>query len=239
MKIETKQKIFKLIISVAILLVICLAIYLPLKLTGALNKITNADDLKNIIKSGGIYSYLIFFTLQFIQVTFLPLPAFVTTAVGALIFGPWIAFIISLFAVLCGSMFAFFLGRKVGRPIINWIVGKETANKWEEKLSKGKYFFFLMMLFPFFPDDILCIVAGTTNISWKFFIITNLITRPINLLVICFVGSGQIIPYSGWGIPVWIVLIALMISAFIISIKYNEKIEKMLLKLCNKKEKDK
>ena len=236
---ETKVKIIKTIIVLFLLVAIVLAIYLPLKLTGALEKIDSAEKLKEVINSYGVYSYVVFFIVQFLQTTILPIPAVVTTVAGTLIFGPWITIALSLSAVLLGSIFSFFLGKKVGRKIVIWIAGEKDTIKWEEKLSKGKYVFFLMMLFPLFPDDILCIVVGTTNMSWKFFIITNLITRPISIVMTAFLGSGTIIPFSGWGIPIWILLVLFAIVCFYLSIRYQQQIENFIMKLSGKMAKEK
>ena len=91
-----------------------------------------------------------------------------------------------------------------------------------------------MMLFPFFPDDILCIVAGVTNMSNKFFIITNLITRPVSVFCTCFIGSGYLIPFKGWGIYVWILFVILLILVFLLSTKYQKNIEDFILKIDKK-----
>lgn len=235
MKTETKTKILKISIICFCLLAIILAIYLPLKLSGTLDKISTAEDLKELILSGGVYSYLIFFVIQFLQVCLLPIPAFATTVAGALVFGPWIACLISFISIMLASIFCFFMGRKVGRKLVVWVAGESDTKKWEQKLEKGKYVFFLMMLFPVFPDDILCLVVGaTTSISYKFFIITNLITRPIAIVSTCFIGSGYLIPFSGWGIPVWIALILICALVFYLSIKFEPQIEKFILKLSMK-----
>jgi hypothetical protein len=60
MKTETRNKILKTLVIVTLLVFVFLAIYLPLKLTEAIDKINSADDLKQIILSGGAFSYLIF-----------------------------------------------------------------------------------------------------------------------------------------------------------------------------------
>ncbi len=231
---EKKAKIIKIFIIVISLIVIALAIYLPLKLTGTIDKIDSAEELKEFILAGGGYSYFIFVFIQFLQVTFLPLPAAVTTVAGTLVFGPWITFGLSLLAVMLGSIFAFYLGRKIGRKLVIWVAGEKDAIKWEEKLRRGKYVYFLMMLFPVFPDDILCIVAGCIGMNWKFFLVTNIITRPISIGLTCFLGSGEIIPFSGWGIPVWIVLIIIAIIIFYLSVKYQPKIEEFVTNLADK-----
>ena len=239
MKKETKVKLIKISVIVLILIAICLAIYLPLQLTGTLNKIDSAEELKEIILKGGAYSYLIFFVIQFLQVCLVPIPAIITTLAGTMVFGPWITSLISIIAVISASVFSFFLGKKIGRKLVVWVAGEEETKKWEEKINRGKYVFFLMMLFPFFPDDILCLVAGATGMTYKFFIITNIITRPIGIISTCFLGSGQLIPFSGWGIPVWIVLIILGAILFYLSFKFQPQIENFVLKLAGKMDKNK
>ncbi len=239
MKKETKVKLIKISVIVLILIAICLAIYLPLQLTGTLNKIDSAEELKEIILKGGAYSYLIFFVIQFLQVCLVPIPAIITTLAGTMVFGPWITSLISIIAVISASVFSFFLGKKIGRKLVVWVAGEEETKKWEEKINRGKYVFFLMMLFPFFPDDILCLVAGATGMTYKFFIITNIITRPIGIISTCFLGSGQLIPFSGWGIPVWIILIILGAILFYLSFKFQPQIENFVLKLAGKMDKNK
>lgn len=234
MKKETKIKILKICIVILIIVAIFLAIYLPLKLTGTLDKIDSAEKLKEIILQSGGYGYVIFFLIQFVQVSFLPIPAMVTTVAGTLVFGPWITSLISIVAVILASLFSFFLGKKLGRRAVVWIAGEKETKKWEEKLARGKYVFFLMMLFPLFPDDILCLVVGATGMSYKFFLITNIITRPIGIITTCFLGSGHLIPFSGWGIPVWIVLIIVGAILFYLSFKFQPQIEKFVLSLADK-----
>jgi len=234
-----KGKIIRAIIVVSILTAVILGAYFALKYTGVLDRFDSAEEIKTFILSGGNWSVFIFIFIQFLQVTFLPLPAFVTTVAGALIFGPLNASIMSLIAIMLGSIFAFFLGRKFGKGILVWIAGKEDADKWTKKLTNGKYMYFLMMLFPVFPDDVLCIAAGVTQMSFKFFFFTNLITRPIGIFCTCFLGSGSLIPFSGYGLIIWPILIVLLIILFILSIKYREKIEEFVEKLSKRKYKTK
>jgi len=227
-------KFLRFLIVIFVLILIISIGFLILKYTNLLDKFNNLEEVKNFILSGGNFSLIIFVVLQFLQVTFLPIPAFITTVAGALVFGPWKSFILSFIAIMLGSFFAFYLGRKFGKKILVWIAGQEDANKWTRKLTNGKYAFFLMMLFPAFPDDLLCIAAGVTNMTFKFFTITNLITRPIGIICICFLGSGTLIPYSGWGLIVWPILLVLLVVLFILSIKYQDKIEKFVDNLSSK-----
>jgi len=233
-KLSKKKKLFRTLLIVAIITAIVLAIYLPLKLTGTLDKIDSAESLKEIINNFGAWSRVIFAVLQFLQVTFLPLPAMVTTLAGVYLFGLWETTLLSIIAIMLGRLFAFFLGRKIGVPVVKWMIGKEDMEKWADILARGKYTFFLMLVLPFFPDDILCMVAGITSITWKFFIIANILGVTIACFTICFFTSGQIIPFNGWGIPVWIVIGIALVVLFICSFKYKDKIESFVTSLGEK-----
>ena len=227
-------KIFlKLALSLSLVLLVVGLIYWILSSTGALDKIDSVADLKETIQGFGIWSRLFFLVLQFLQVTFIPLPSALTTLAGTILFGPLQSFILSITGIFLGSLLAFHLGRKWGKPLARWIVG-DSYDKLEENLTKGRYMFFLMLLFPFFPDDMLCLMAGATNMTYKFFIYSVLITRPISLFFLCFMGSGQIIPFNGWGIPVWCLMGICLATLMILSIKKQKEIEVFLNKINNK-----
>ena len=133
----------------------------------------------------------------------------------------------------------FWIGRKAGRRFLNWMIGKESSEKWIDRMSNGKYLFFLMMLFPMFPDDILCVVAGLTNMSFSFFLWTNLLARGVGIACTVFFGSGAIIPFHGWGLIVWGILIILVAILFYLSVRYKNKIDEIIKVLFKKKDKTK
>ena len=81
-------------------------------------------------------------------------------------------------------------------------------------------------------------IVGTTNMTWKFFIITNLITRPIGIVSTCFLSSG-IIPFTGWWLLLWAVLAIGCLILFILSYKYQPQIENYIMKLSSKLDKKK
>ncbi len=230
-----KKKILRTILIVLLFGGILILGYFFLVWTGIWESVNTVEKVKNLILGFGFYGRLVFVTLQFLQVTILPIPSAITTIAGSIIYGPFQAFLLSLSGVLLGSFVAFLLGRTFGKKIVVFMVGKETCEKWQQGLSKAKYSFLVMMLLPFFPDDVLCLVAGMTDMSWDFFAICQFITRPIGILVTCYVGSGQLIPYHGWGLVVWTVLLISVIIILFLTTKYKENIEKFMIKLIKRK----
>ena len=236
---KEKFKIYKLSITLFVLGIIVVLGYYICYINDWLKYFEDTETIKNIILSSGGWGIVIFFLIQFFQVIFAPIPAMATTLVGVAIYGPLVGSLISVAGVLLGSFFAFFLGRIFGRKVVVWIAGEEQTKKYCDLLNdKGKFLLVLMFLFPVFPDDLLCLVAGITSMSFRFFFFASLITRPIGIFVTAYVGSGQLIPYSGWGLYVWPILIVLLVVAFILTWKYQDKIEKYLIqKFTSKKDK--
>ncbi len=228
---EAKKKtIIRTTLVIAIFVLVIVFSYLILIWTGVWEDINSVDKIKNFILRMGFWGRFTFVLLQFLQVTFLPIPSAVTTLAGAIIFGPLQASLLSLSGILFGSTFAFLLGRVFGKKLIVFMAGQESAKKWTKILTDARYSFFVMMIMPIFPDDILCLIAGATDMSWTFFSITNLIARPLGVFMTCYFGSGEIIPYSGWGLAVWAVFLIVVAVLVYLSFKYSKKIESFLRK---------
>lgn len=188
------------------------------------------EDARAWFESFGAWAWIIFFLIQLLQVIILPIPAQVTTVAGIAFLGPWKTFFISSVAVMLGSFIAFAFGKFFGIKIAYKIAKKETVDKYRELLNKkGRMILPIMFLFPLFPDDLLCFIAGTTTMSWLYFSIITLVTRLVGIACTCFFLSGDIIPFSGWGIPVWIVIAIALIVTAILLLKYQDKIEKFII----------
>ncbi|MBO5954570.1 MAG: TVP38/TMEM64 family protein [Clostridia bacterium] len=237
---KTAQSSFlRLFLTITILIALVIVSYIIIKTTGVWEKINSIEKLKAIVESGGMFSYLVFVLLQILQTTVLQIPAIFVTIAGTLVFGRWTAFILSFIAVMIGSIIMFWVGRKFGRKFLNWLAGHEEADKWIDRMSHGKYLFFLMMLFPLFPDDILCVIAGFTNMSFTYFLVTNLIARSIGIACTVFFGSGSVIPFTGWGLIVWGVIILVVATLFYLSVKYQNKIDEVVNQFIKKDKKKK
>lgn len=230
-----KKKIFRSLFIILLFVGIIVLGYFVLVWTGLWESVNSVEKIKSFILGFGFYGRLAFVILQFLQVTILPIPSAIITVAGSIIYGPLQATLLSLAGILLGSFFAFLLGRSFGKKIVNFMVGKETCDKMRRGLSQAKYSFLVMMLLPFFPDDILCLVAGMTDMSWDYFAVVQIISRPIGILITCYVGSGELIPYHGWGLIVWGIIIAVVLVILILTTKYKDNIEKFMLKLLKKK----
>ncbi len=224
----TRGKILRLVLVLIIVAIVLVVGYFILRATGLWEKVNSIEKIRNIVEKGGAFSFVIFLIFQILQTTILQIPAIFVTIAGALIFGNWTAFFLSYLGVMIGSIIMFWIGRKAGRKFLNWLIGSDSAEKWINRISSGKYLFFLMMVFPMFPDDILCVVAGMTNISFSFFFWTNILARGLGIACTVFFGTGTIIPFYGWGLIVWAVIFVIIAVLFYLSVRYKNKIDDVL-----------
>ena len=222
------KTIFK--ISVVVLAIISFALLLVylLKISGIADKIDSIDDLRNYVASFGYLAVIIYVVMNFLQVVILPIPGFIAVGTGVALFGPLKTSIYSLIGILSGSFVAFFIGRVLGYKVVRWIVGKETLDKSLKSVkNKDKVVLTFMFLFPFFPDDVLCFVAGLSSMSTAYFSIMITVCRIISVALSAYSLNGNIIPFNTWwGIVLWVVVFALTALLSIYLYKNGDKIER-------------
>lgn len=227
----TLKKLQRIAIVALFIMLFVLSVYFVLNFCGLWEKLNSVSKFKSFILSLGFYGRSAFVLFQFLQVTFIPIPSPILIIAGSIIYGPFQAGLLSLAGILLGSAFAFFLGKIFGQKIVRFMVGKEAQKKWTKFLNNCKFSFVLMMFLPCFPDDILCLVAGLTDMSWTFFMVTQFITRPIGIFSVSIFSSGNLIPYHGWGLIVWAVIFILAFFLIYLSNKYSQNIESFLKRI--------
>ncbi len=234
MNAERKAMIKKLVISCLVIAAIVGVGYLIMHLLGW-TKLTQ-EELQEYINSTGAIAPLIYIGVSFLQVTFVPIPGSITILAGNYLFGTGLAFLYSYIGMFIGALFAFFLGRIIGRPFVNWVAGsKEKVDEWLAKLKgRENVLLFFMFFFPFFPDDILCSIAGILKTTWFEFIIMQVITRATSIAGTLFFMSGQIIPFEGWGLVILGIVAVIFVAAFIVCFKNAEKINGFFDRLIDK-----
>lgn len=182
-----------------------------------------------ITSSSGWLVYLAIWFIMFLQVTILNIPAYVilTTSINVglkTLSFPYLLTVIS--AYMAGCLLAYAIGRKFGVKAIKWVAGSEEEfNKWSLFLNqKGKWYYFFTILLPIFPDDLLCLVAGSTKFHFGLYTLFNLVGRTIGLvtMLLTLEALGSI----GGGFPFLIILwavalLAEVIGYFIMKKKYK------------------
>ena len=225
MKREQIIKILKVAIISTIIMLVAEAIF---DIPGVTNWFSDI-----ITSNKGILVWIIIWIIMFLQVTILNIPAYVILSASTSIEGietlsfAYIAVVLS--AYMAGCLFAYWLGYKFGKKAVRWCAGSdEDYEKWSDYLNKkGKLWYFLTVIFPFFPDDLLCLVAGSVKFNLAWYTLANAVGRSVGLITM--IITLKFVTNFGNGIPimliVWAVaLIAELIFYYVIKSK-NKKTE--------------
>lgn len=195
--------------------------------SGFFQAVCSLDALRSYIDRFAPYSHLLFFLVQFLSVILAPIPSNLTAAAGGVLFGVWPAFLLTFSAVVTGSLLVFWLARTLGRDFADRLVSRKLSEKYQNILrAKAPVFLTLALLFPFFPDDMLCILAGLTSLSFRRFALIVLLTRPWGLLFASALGDVTL-KLSAW---VMIPIALLGLAVFLLGLKYGDQAEDLLLR---------
>lgn len=199
--------------------------------TGFFEAAGSQQKLGEYIARCAPWSHLAYFGIQLASVVIAPIPSNLTAAAGAYLFGLWPSFLLTWGAVALGSAIVFALARALGQAFVSQFVSEKLSHKYLDVIRRKRdVFLALAFLFPFFPDDILCILAGLTDISFKRFLLLVVIARPWGLLVSCMVGSATLsIPW--WGMAL---LGAGGLAVFLLAMKYGDRLEEAVMKRLEK-----
>lgn len=153
---------------------------------------TNRDQLELFIRQSSFWGPLLFIVIQIAQVVIAVIPGGLTCLAGVVFFGPWCGFLYSAVGILIGSCINFYLARRYGEKFIRLFVNDETYEKTRKKFLTGKKFdvvFTAAILLPGAPDDVLCMLAGLTDMSWRKFLTILFLGRPVTIVVYSLGGA--------------------------------------------------
>lgn len=134
----------------------------------------------------GNYSIFIFILLQILQL-FLPfLPSAITVTAGVILYGPVVGNIYNYVGISTGSILAFLVVRRYGEPALHKLVSEKRIRKYQDKLKNRKAFerFFTTVVFtPLAPDNVVCYLAGLSDMSVKKVVTVILLGKPLSIVI--------------------------------------------------------
>ena len=227
---EGKKRARRIALAVLVVLALAAGVF-ALYRNGWFERIDSVEELRALIDRAGAFAGIVFFLLQMLTVIIAPIPSNVTMMAGALALGFWQAMLLGIAAIWAGSMLMFLLARRLGHRAVQRWMDHGIMEKYLPVIEeKQDMFLFLTLLFPFFPDDMLCILAGLTSMPAGRFALIMLLARPWGLVFAALLGSGTL-SLPPWG---WAVLVAVLAAVFVLALKYSGQIEERLFALASR-----
>jgi len=188
--------------------------------------LTSKDKIVNFIASLGILAPIVFIFLSIIETVVAPIPGQIIGLAGGFIFGWW-GLALNFIATGIGCFIVFYLSRRFGRPLAEKMIKKASLDKFDHLTQeKGSLVFFLIFLIPGLPNDIICYIAGLTEIPIKRLMLLVLLGRLPSMIMTNFIGAGL---SEDSLLPIFIITIITVILLAIIIVR-RDKILKMISK---------
>lgn len=212
--------------ALAVVAFLCLAAAL-FHYSGLLSLFTDEKRMADFLAELGPWGFAGFVLLQSSQVVLAPIPGEATGLLGGYLYGPWLGTLLSTIGLTAGSLAAFFISRKMGRPLVEKFIDPETVAKFDTVLkNEGNFIAFLLFLLPGFPKDYLCYILGLGTIGYGLFFVISTVGRFAGTVLLNFGGAylreGR---YRDFAL---IATAALLVAVF--SLIFRKKIEEKLFR---------
>lgn len=228
------KKLLKVLATILALVAIGVGLYFLLRHLG----VTDQASLQRIIKSAGAWGPIVFFLLQVSMAVLLSVVpgtnlTFLILA-GTIFDNIFLAVFLALLGVWTSSILLFVVGDTLGEKVAIKLVGADDLKKAQDLIdTKSKIYLPIMFLFPFFPDDALCLTAGMTKMKYRYFIPMVMVFRSIGALttvltsyysqdLFVFLGLNNLSPIS------WIMLANLIAFDVFVVYKFTKWLEKKM-----------
>ncbi len=191
--------------------------------------LSNRDKMVNAVNSLGIFGPLLYIALQVLQTVVAPIPGQIVGSVGGFLFGPW-GIVWTTIGSSIGAYIVFKLSRKFGRPLMEKLFKKSVISKFEFILDakSAPFILFAIFLLPGLPDDLVCYLAGLTNVPIKKLMVLLVLGHLPSIIVTNFFGDG-----ASENLPLVVAIGILTLIVLGIGVWQRERIINFLKKTAN------
>lgn len=157
------------VLRILLIVFITLGIWFIFYAFGGVNK------FRQIINAAGPWAPLAYVLLKVMIYVAAPLSSLPFQILSGAIFGIWYGTFLTLIGSTVGGSINFFIGRYLGRPITNYVVGDQKMKKVDEIGNEVGGWRVLLLIRIFIPwiYDFVSYATGLTDIRfWKYLIVT-------------------------------------------------------------------
>ena len=143
--------------------------------------LSSQERLRSFVDGFGAAGAAVFMLFQAVQVVVPILPGGLGCLAGVILFGPWYGFLYNYIGICAGSLAAFAIARNCGRPLLYRMFPRKMIDRydrWSNERGRFARWFAFLIFIPVAPDDYLCFLAGTTEISWRLYTAIILLCKP-------------------------------------------------------------
>jgi uncharacterized membrane protein YdjX (TVP38/TMEM64 family) len=173
------------------------------------------ERLRAFVQGFGVLAPLAMIGIQVSQVLFAPVPGQVVGVVAGLTFGVVWGTTLVMVGAGIGTFLGIFIAKRYGRPAVERFVEDETLERFDGLAEEyGMLPFALLILLPGFPDDAICLIAGLSELDFKWLVIWGTVLRLPGFLALAMTGDTLAVHGVKWFIVAVAILAAVSLALF-------------------------
>ena len=159
-------------------------------LLASLQWFSDLDAVTTSIKGYGFWGPAILSSLFILQTFLAFIPGQALMVASGYVYGFTNGILITWASLVIGGQMAFWLARRYGRPFAEQWISASVLDRWDKiTAGQGILFYTVTLVLPFFPNDAMCYVAGLGNMSFRRFLVANILGRGIASFLTVLVGA--------------------------------------------------
>jgi uncharacterized membrane protein YdjX (TVP38/TMEM64 family) len=150
--------------------------------------LTSVEGLQGFLAGFGLWAPLAYALVGASEAVFPVIPGSVTILAAPLLFGPVVGIVTAYAATCLGSIAVFFLSRHVGTDLLHARFRPATVERYLGWLGHRHFtrWFAIGIALPVAPDDLLCYLAGMSQMRPRTFMLLILLLKPWALILYTF-----------------------------------------------------
>lgn len=147
----------------------------------------SATNMKNMLREHRSAAKVIYLSVCFLQPIILPMPEVVTVSAGSAILGSFTSICLSFLGTISGIIVMYVIAKVGGQKLVLKFVKERHLKRYQEYVGKNETFILaLMFIIPVLPDEIICVGAGISGVSFKKFMVVASVSKLITSSVLSY-----------------------------------------------------
>ncbi len=221
MEMEARRPSNRHLVEIFSVLLISVVLLNPLGISvqAATSNLT-PETIRAAVLQLGVLAPLGMIFLEWLQVVAAPIPP-VTMVASGYTFGMFPGGLYSWIGMSLGSLTAMLLGRRFGRPVVEKVVSEDHMEKFYHLTEKhGLIVFTVIFILPGFPDDVVCYLAGLTDLDMKKLFLSASLGRLPTVAILVITGNSIALANT----KVMVASLGVFAGISYLSVKNEEKI---------------